>query len=63
MYFTCSYCNKLINGITIMIDNTHFLHKECEKAFNDGNFRELLSTNNKKHTKHKEHHPITKSNE
>lgn len=34
MEFTCTYCKKPITGMTILIDKTHFLHKECEEAYN-----------------------------
>lgn len=33
MHFTCTYCEKPINSVTIIIDKTHFLHQGCEEAF------------------------------
>lgn len=33
MVFTCEHCNKLINGMGVVYDKTHFLHPECEKDF------------------------------
>lgn len=34
MEFTCTYCEKPINGVGILVDKTHFLHQGCEEAFN-----------------------------
>ncbi len=34
MTFTCTYCEKPINCVPILIDKTHFLHPQCEEAFN-----------------------------
>lgn len=31
MNFICTHCNKPIGGISVVIDNTHFAHIECEK--------------------------------
>lgn len=35
MNFTCTYCEKPINGVSILLDKTHFLHQGCEKAFKE----------------------------
>lgn len=28
--FTCTYCEKTINGVTKIVDKTYFAHQECE---------------------------------
>lgn len=33
MNFTCTYCEKPINGVALILDKTHFLHQGCEEAF------------------------------
>ena len=33
MNFTCTYCEKPINGVALLIDKTHFLHQGCEVDF------------------------------
>lgn len=33
MNFTCTYCKKPIMGISIVIDKTHFLHRDCQEDF------------------------------
>ncbi len=37
MHFTCTYCEKPINGVALLIDKTHFLHQGCEEAFKNEN--------------------------
>lgn len=37
MHFTCTYCEKPINGVALLIDKTHFLHQGCEEAFKNKN--------------------------
>lgn len=31
MNFICTHCGKPIGGISVVIDNTHFAHIECQK--------------------------------
>lgn len=33
MRFTCEFCEKQINGLSIIVDNNSILHQECEKEF------------------------------
>ncbi len=35
MTFTCTHCEKPINCMPILIDKTHFVHPQCEAAFNE----------------------------
>lgn len=48
--FTCFKCEKPIYGLTILIDETHFIHQECKNILND-------TLTPKKTKKAKEHHP------
>lgn len=49
MNFTCTYCEKPINGMTILIDKTHFLHKECEEDYN-ASIEACIEKNKSKHS-------------
>ena len=33
MNFICTHCGKAIEGISVVIDKTHFAHMECEKNY------------------------------
>ena len=48
--FTCFKCEKPIYGLTILIDETNFIHQECKNILND-------TLTPKKTKKAKEHHP------
>ncbi len=37
IHFTCTHCQKEINGVAILLDKTHFLHKTCEESFRKEN--------------------------
>lgn len=34
MEFTCTYCEKVITCMAVIIDSTHIFHKVCEKEYN-----------------------------
>ena len=43
IHFTCTHCQTPINGVTIIIDKTHFVHTHCEKEFKKTKTSNLLS--------------------
>ena len=42
IHFTCTHCEKMINGVAIILDKTHFVHKACEAAFRHANGLETI---------------------
>ncbi len=39
MEFTCTYCDKPINSMGVIVDKTHIFHKECEKEYNNNRIK------------------------
>lgn len=48
IYFTCSYCEKPISCMAIVVDKTHFAHSACLSDFK----KKIQEDNIKKVVKH-----------
>ena len=42
MDFTCTYCEKPITCMAVIIDSTHIFHRACEKAYKQEQLREKV---------------------
>lgn len=42
MDFTCTYCQKPITCMAVIVDNTHIFHKVCEKDYKQNELRKQI---------------------
>lgn len=49
LQFTCEFCEKPINGVSVIVDRSHVLHPECEKGFLKRKKELLIEQLNKKY--------------